>query len=307
MKTSAAVMPCAVLAIVVSTSTHARSDDPYADEVIAYIQGSGAAPGYTTPQVVIGSPERFTGEGIFPSVVSPFNPAFGVDEIVSIGVGGSLTVRFNTPLTDDPNNLYGIDLLIFGNAGFIDDAFPSGVVGGLFGNDGGVIEVSMDGANWRALPNVLAEGLAPALGYLDAGPYDEAPGSVLSDFTRPVDPLLQMPHFAGLTHPQLLALYRGSGGGVGVDIASIGLTEISYVRISNPSGGSMNVEIDAFSDVAPRLAGDVNLDGLVNVSDLLDVIGEWGAIAPGAPPADFNLDGAVDVIDLLTVINHWSN
>ena len=62
-------------------------DDPYADEWIAYDPGENAAKGYTNPDVVRGSPERFTGEGIFPGVVSAFNPAFGTDEILSIGRG----------------------------------------------------------------------------------------------------------------------------------------------------------------------------------------------------------------------------
>ena len=60
-------------------------DDPFADQWIAYEPGENAAKGFTDPQTSLGSPERFTGEGIFPGVVSAFNPAFGTDEIVSIG------------------------------------------------------------------------------------------------------------------------------------------------------------------------------------------------------------------------------
>jgi hypothetical protein len=36
------------------------------------------------------------------------------------------------------------------------------------------------------------------------------------------------------------------------------------------------------------------------------LINAWGSTMPGGPPADFNLDGAIDVDDLLIVINNWS-
>ena len=53
--------------------------------------------------------------------------------------------------------------------------------------------------------------------------------------------------------------------------------------------------------------GDVNVDGMVNVSDLLGVINEWGAcpLQPSGCPADLNDDGFVNVADLLEVINNW--
>ena len=52
----------------------AGPDDPFADSVLAYDAGSNPAPGYTDPSSALGSPERFTGERVFPGVVSPFNP-----------------------------------------------------------------------------------------------------------------------------------------------------------------------------------------------------------------------------------------
>jgi hypothetical protein len=284
----------------------AGSDDPFADVMIAFEPGSNPAPGYTDPFTTLGSPERFTGEDFFPSVVSPFSGPYGIDEIVSIGAGGHLIVKFNTPVTNDPNNLYGIDLLVFCNTSFIDDDYPNGLVGGLFSNDGGTIEISDDGDHWELIKDVAADGPMPTMGYLDSGPFDSVPGSMLTDFTRPVDPALTLQRFLGLTHPQVVERYRGSGGGVGIDIGAVGLQQISYVRIKNLADAIDNIEIDAFSDVSPRLPGDVNLDGSVNVIDLLAVISSWGVPVPGGPPADFNNDGVVNVIDLLAVINNWA-
>jgi hypothetical protein len=45
-----------------------------------------------------------------------------------------------------------------------------------------------------------------------------------------------------------------------------------------------------------------DLDGNVNVSDLLNIIAQWGLIES---PADVNSDGIVDVSDLLLVVGSW--
>jgi hypothetical protein len=47
---------------------------------------------------------------------------------------------------------------------------------------------------------------------------------------------------------------------------------------------------------------DISGDGLVNVSDLLIVIDQWGLTNS---PADVNTDGIVDVSDLLMVVSNW--
>jgi predicted outer membrane repeat protein len=47
---------------------------------------------------------------------------------------------------------------------------------------------------------------------------------------------------------------------------------------------------------------DINGDDIVDVSDLLIVIGYWGSTDS---PADINDDGIVDVSDMLIVISNW--
>lgn len=299
----------AVSALFAFTSPIRADDDPFADVLISYDAGIGAAPGLTTPESTLGSPERFTGEdGRYPGVVSGFNPPYGAAEIVSIGLGGHLIVKFNTPVTNDPDNLYGIDLLIFGNTGFDDLSYPAGIVNGFFGNDGGTIEISQDGVQWFPVLGIEADGPMPTIGYVDSGPYVPEPGSILTNFTQPVDPALLIDSLLGLGHDQVIEKYRGSGGGVGIDIslAGDGLPEISFVRITNHPDALEHIEIDAFSDVPPRIPGDVDLNGLVNVDDLLLLIGGWGASVPGGPAADFDSNGMIDVDDLLSLIAHWS-
>lgn len=278
---------------------------PFADAVVSYNPGPSPSSGYTTSAVALGQPERFTGEGLFPSVVSPFSPAFGTDEIVSISPGGHLTLAFDEPIANDPNNLFGIDFIIFSNVGFIDGDYPNGSVAGVFSDDGGTVEVSADGLTWFLINGVSADALMPTMGYLDGGAYDFAPGTSLTEFTRPVDPFLTLAHMTGRDLAGVRSAYYGSGGGAGIDIASTGLTAISFVRISNPAGAAANMEIDAVADAAPRESGDADLDGNVNINDLLEVINNWGVRVPGSPPTDLDNDGITEIDDLLEVINHW--
>ena len=57
-----------------------------------------------------------------------------------------------------------------------------------------------------------------------------------------------------------------------------------------------------------RALGDTNMNGVVNVDDLLDVINGWGACPkpPAACVGDLTGNGEVDVDDLLEVINNWT-
>jgi hypothetical protein len=224
----------------------------YAVSVVSYHQGN-IATGYNDPNVALGSPERFTGENSpYASVVSPFSAPYLTTEIVQITAGGHLTLGFDTPITDDPDHLYGMDFIVFGNGMFADDAWPNGVVGdpaSVFGADPLIIEVSQDGSNFVRLGATHQEGFFPTMGYLDGGPYDSQPGSMISDFFRPVDPALQLEDFAGLTLTQIRALYDGSGGGTPIDLAESGLSWAGYVRVSVPSDAVYDVEIDAVNVV----------------------------------------------------------
>lgn len=236
-------------AVVLLAAGAAHASDPWADSVVSYLEGVGVAPGYNAAFSSLGEPTRFTGVGSFPGAVTPFNPAFLGSEIVSVGSGGHLVVRFDEPVIDDPANPFGIDLLVFGNSGYADAQFPSGIAAGLFGGgDGGVIEVSADGTNWFTINGVAADAQFPTLGYLDlTDPYATAPGAIASDFTRPVNPALNT---LSMSFAQIVGAYGGAGGGAGVDLASVGLASISYVRIT-PGPGVAIPEIDGFADVSP--------------------------------------------------------
>jgi hypothetical protein len=274
---------------------------PWADTVVSFDPGQGGSPGYDHPLATLGPPERFTGEGTStPMVVSAFSPAWAPNEIVSIGLGGSLTVSFAAPIQNDPQNLWGIDLIVFGNAGLTDMAYPAGICGGLFGGDGGVIELSEDGASWITVPATDADGLWPTVGWIDAGPYDAAPGAQPTDPTIPVDPTLTLGEVNGLTHNQLLARYERSAGGTGIDIGLLGIDAVRFVRFTVPPDAFLAIEIDAIVDAGPNT--DPNGDRVVGVDDLLIVIAGWDQ---SNHAGDVNHDGTVNVNDLLVILEAW--
>ena len=236
--------------------------DPWADHVVGYSPGTNPQAGYTPdPTVTLGSPERFSGELTpYPGDVTIFSSAFGTDEIISVGAGGSLTVRFDDPVVDAPSHLYGVDLVVFGNAFFTPDfGNPDYPITGI-NNEPATVEVSADGLSWFTLSGT-ADGLFPTQGYLDSGEFGFPPGSAPTDFLKPVNPALGMSDFLGLTYAQALALYDRSGGGTPFDISATGLSSISYVRVSVPEGANWSAEIDAFANVPEPSVGALILIG----------------------------------------------
>ncbi len=102
------------------------------------------------------------------------------------------------------------------------------------------------------------------------------------------------------SHDGYLYLDIPSGGSVEWTVPEDAPSEIPYfceLHCGNGMTGMINVEGD--SDECPS---DVNHDGLVNVTDLLAAIGDWGMTDS---PADVNGDGIVNVSDLLAMIDAW--
>jgi hypothetical protein len=278
--------------------------NPWADTVVHFDPGAGGSPGYDHPEVVLGPPTSMTGAGTqWPTVVSPFSPAWMPTEVVSIGIGGALTVRFDEPVADDPHNVHGIDLIIFGNAGCVDAAAPSGQCAGFFGGDGGRVLVSNDGVTWIHVPDVEADAPWPTMAWMDAGPYDDMAGTMPTDPTRGMDPALNPSQAIGLQYDELIVLYDTSAGGVGIDLTPLNLASVQWVRIEVDATAFLGVEIDAIVDAGHISGADLNGDGTVGVDDLLQLIAAWGS---ASGPADLNNDGIVGVDDLLLLLKAWS-
>lgn len=223
----------------------------FGDSVISYDPGTGFAPGFTNSAAALGEPSRSNPFGD----TDPFDPPYGKAQIVSVGAGGHLVLQFHTPILNHPNNLYGYDFTIFGNAGFIitndfdlttyDWIGIPATDGSLFGTSTGHsrISVSRDGINFYQLDPATA----PAV---DSFPPTDGSGN----FQIPLAPQLSQTNFAGATLEGIRALYNGSGGGASYDISwaqdaagnPVFVPEINFVRIDVISG---RAEIDGVAAV----------------------------------------------------------
>ena len=275
----------------------------HASFVVDHVLGEGAGIGYTNPQTTLGPPTRLSGlPGITDSVVTPYQPAYMGNELLTIGRGGSLVVAFEQPVQDDPDNPFGVDLLVFGNAFFTNLGGLVPCTGALY-DEGGRIEVSADGVEFFEVPGLVADAFFPTLGYQDVGAFDTVPGRQPTDFTRPVDPaMIDLILEGSVCWDELLDLYDGSGGGTPIDLATVGLSEISYVRISVDQDAGSLPEIDGFADVAPQRRGDLDGNGVIDGADLTRLLAAWGS---DDPVADLDGDGSVGGPDLTILLGGW--
>jgi hypothetical protein len=246
-----------VLALVAGVVVSSQAS-PYADAVVSYNPGVGYSQGFTSPSVALGEPSRVNPFG---DATDPFDPPYGKDQIVSIGEGGSLTVRFQTPILNHPHNLFGYDFLIFGNSGFIiTNDFDLSTYewigtpatdGSLFAaNEGSTrVSVSRDGIVFYE----LRAAIAPIVDRL-------FPTDAAGDVHIPVAPQVGQEDLAGATLEGLRAAYAGSAGGAAYDISwavdalgrPVQLPEIKFVRVEVLTGKS---EVDAFSAVVRNVPG----------------------------------------------------
>jgi hypothetical protein len=234
----------------------------HATEVVSYSPGSTANPNFAASTAALGEPARFTGEGVFPSVVSPFSPPFMPNEIVSIGESGHITLR----LSHYAIPVAGPEIGVFENLGLADVSYPSGIAtspAATFGPlDGALVEVSEDGTAWESLGNFTFD--VPTNGFTDlTDAYSTVPGTGLSDFQQPF--VGSLSSFDGLpyynaTGPDMLELLGGSGGGTWLDISGTGLARVGFIRFSiadDGTGTALNLELDAVSIARAAVGGVV--------------------------------------------------
>jgi len=269
----------AVAAGVLFAAAAAVAQSPFAVEVVQYVPGTGigndplTGEPYNNPQAALGPPTvDSTGDGwaIPPDEIVPVVPVYAparATQIVTIGHGGRLVLRFDHAVMDDPRNPYGIDFLVFGNANLElgggvqwenGDPNATTVQTAQLFSEPGLVSLSQDGATWYPFSaGPYADDYAPTLGRVyDPLNPDVSIGSwnawwgEPTDPTLPLDPALTAGDFAGWTVAEIAAAYGGSAGGTGFDLANVGLDWIRYVRIENAELGG-TPEIDAVADVSP--------------------------------------------------------
>ena len=221
-----------------------RASAEFVSSVQSFNQGTVAfADGvstYNNAATATGQPNRIAGASIgFPGPVTPFNPPFEQSEMVSVGVGGQITLELPSAI---PVSSGALQVGIFHSAGLNDPTFSGQAeatartfAGREFGADRtAVVEVADVLGNFHSLGRVLFT--QPTQGFENqTDPYAFPTPPIPSNFDEPFDGSLAS--FNGLSQPQITAMLQGSAGGTWIEMppaVAAALDEIRYVRISDP-------------------------------------------------------------------------
>ncbi len=276
--------------------THsAQADSPYATSIVEQTAAFGGSPLYNDPNAVLGEPTRSgLNQSFGPIAPTPFHvkiveAAYNVDldgnkVITTLGRSGSpasgytygsITVKFDQPIYDNPANPYGIDFNVFGNTfyvgggtvgGYVDDTTDMRsyyLTGGAF-VEPVVVSVSPDNVNWYTYSSgPYGDTAFPTQGHAWSPEQHDLTGNgwtdqPATDFTKPVNPTLNgVLGAAGqtLSAYEAMKTYVGSGGGTGIDLAESGFEWIQYVRIE-ATEQFRDGEIDGFAAVRPMRVGE---------------------------------------------------
>ncbi|HEY7119298.1 MAG TPA: hypothetical protein VH475_22095 [Tepidisphaeraceae bacterium] len=218
----------------------------FADQVVSYDPGANRFQFnlYTNPGAALGAPQTSTG-GAF--VVTPFNNPFSRNDVVSVGLGGQITLRlarFAHPISGAPE----IGVFTF-------QQFLQSTTGGtdtgptlFYPSMRAKIDVSQDGGAWVA----LHDGNVTSFD-IPANAYRDPAATLLSDyglpFTGGLDALRNRASFA-----DTLWAYQGSAGGTWIDISDTGLPEVAFVRFSVPPTDAFSFQLESVS-VSTAAAG----------------------------------------------------
>jgi hypothetical protein len=224
---------------------------------------------YNNPNAVLGRPaltffDVYDGEITNRSSIidPPYNVGpNGADLITEISTGGQITVRMGRKVYHNPNNPYGIDLVVFGNS-FFSASGTSGTASdstdldtatlstGIFGHST-TVSVSPDGTNWYSFDTT--QTLFPQNAYRWDNP-NHSWTLEPSNPNKPLNPIIYSTDFGGQTASSALDQYDGSAGGTGYNLQASGFPWIQYVRVE-PGPGAYTV-IDSIAAVNPVVEGD---------------------------------------------------
>ncbi len=275
----------ASILLVFLVSPAAHGEDPWADAVVEFVQGPNVPAGpYSNPAEALGAPSGG-------SMSAPGNTS-----LVSLGSrDGVLVLRFDTPVTDDPDNPLGLDCIVYGNAFWV-----GGNSQRKF-QEAAIIEISRDANGngqaddpWYLIPGSrgFSYPLATITEPAGQGNSEEEPFWLMGNITNPnlfdgdggndtteytwgygdMNPTMApyLDNHVRPGDPFTVGHEARTGGGDAFDIAwavdangdPAGLTDFDFIRIraliERQAGplGYYSPEVDAVADVAPAVDSD---------------------------------------------------
>ena len=254
----------------------------FAIEVVSYKDGGASS--HNDPNTALGRPSVNTDYFSADRPIVPVIAAWEQDQVVKIGFGGHLVLKFSHKVADDENNPYGVDFIVFGNAfqkigGGVNWEYQDPATVTITSDDvyaePGLVSVSQDGQTWYTYrdPNLpRADTFAPTLGRIydpnsavDAYPgWDNQWWAHVTNPTIPLDPNLTPADFVGKTVAEVCAIYGASAGGTGFDLQDLTVADyaaltadeqtgrkwIQYVKVEYTGSILYETEIDAVADVS---------------------------------------------------------
>ncbi len=248
--------------------------------------------------------------------VVPVYAAWEEDQVVKIGFGGHLTLKFSHRVGDDKNNPYGVDFIVFGNTfqrigggtnwEYQDPAAVTIASDDVFAEPG-LVSVSQDGETWYSFddPNLpRADTFAPTLGRT----YD--PNSTLATYsgwenqwwgdvtnpTVPLDPNLTSADFVGRTVAEMCTIYGQSAGGTGFDLQDLPAADFAALTVDEQTGRRWIQYVKV--EYTESILYETEIDAVADVSSC----GDYRHPCPGG---DFNLDCRVNLLDFAILASDW--
>jgi hypothetical protein len=143
-----------------------------------------------------------------------------------------------------------------------------------------------------------AEGIPTLLGF-DSDGFNSAAGVSMDNgvwFVIPDDPLASMGAGTALGH-RVVSISVEAGQGIEL------LTNVQWYDGAGFVHETRNIYWNNEGTGGPSCDTDLDGNGSTDVSDLLEIIGQWGSCSGCS--GDIDGSGAVDVTDILMVIAAW--
>ena len=217
----------------------------HASKVIGYEPGSDYLTDwqgneYTDTSAPVGAAPTDTGQwqGTVYNI-TPFNNPYSIDEVISIGIGGSLTLQLeNYAMPTDGPEIGVFSYQFFGQD---TDGGTTDPVNMFRPSQQAVVSVSESGSNWLDLNSGnMIEMNIPANAFNDAAATQPA------DYGKPFTATVS--DFDGKNSLQeTLDVYNGSAGGNWLDISASGLEKVGFIKFSVPGDATESFELESIS------------------------------------------------------------